>query len=130
MEDGAGESEVRGLYHLGAPELEHRVDSEHNLKEREGFGSGVILKDMFTPDSEEQYELASVGKEVGAVESSVGEGGRYVRVLDGSEVPESPEVESRVRERGIWESKVPGGRVKGIGSGGAHCGARSKRQRR
>ena len=32
MEDGTREAEVRGLNHLGTPELENGVDGEDNLK--------------------------------------------------------------------------------------------------
>ena len=36
----------------------------------------------------------------------MGEGGRDIWMFDCSEIPESPEVEHRIRERGIGESEV------------------------
>ena len=41
-------------------------------------------------------------------------------MLDGSEVPEPPEIESRVGERRIGESKVTGSGVKRVGNRCAH----------
>ena len=41
-------------------------------------------------------------------------------MFDGPEVPEPPEIKSRVGERGIGEGEVPGGRMKGVGRGRAH----------
>ena len=56
------------------------------------------------------------------------EGSGDIRVFDASEVPEPPEIESRVGEKRIGEGKVAGGRMKRVGSRSAHCGARSKRE--
>ena len=64
------------------------------------------------------------------VEGGVREGSGDVRVFDGPEVSKPPEVKSRVRKRRVWEGEVSRDRMKGIGSGSAHCGARSKRERR
>ena len=60
----------------------------------------------------------------------MGEGGGNIGMLNSSEVPEPPEIESRVRERGIGKGEVPRGQVKRVGSRGAHCRARSKSERR
>ena len=49
-------------------------------------------------------------------------------MLDASEVSEPPEIKGRIGERGIWEGEIPRSRMKGIGSGGAHYGARNKRE--
>ena len=68
------------------------------------------------------------GKKVGKVEGSMGKGGRDVRILDGSEIPESPEAESRVGWRRIQEGEVTGSGVRREEQGRAHCGARSKRE--
>ena len=45
MVDWAGKSEMGGLNHLCASELEDRVDGEDNLEEREGLSSRVIFKE-------------------------------------------------------------------------------------
>ena len=88
----------------------------------------MVFEDMLASNSEEGDKLGSIREKVGAIEGSVSEGGGNVRVFDSSEVPEPPEIKGWVRERRIWEGKVPRGRVKGVGSGSAHCGARSKRE--
>ena len=49
-------------------------------------------------------------------------------MLDGSEVPEPPEVKSAVWGRRIWEGKVSGSGMRREEGGGAHCGVRSKRK--
>ena len=48
VEDRTRETKVGSLYHLSAPELEDRVDSEDNLEERESFCCWVVFKDVFT----------------------------------------------------------------------------------
>ena len=111
VEDGAREVKVRGLNHLSTPKLEDGVDGENDLEQGEGLGSGMVFKDMFTSNGQEGDELRSVGEEVGTIESCMGEGSRDVRVFDGTEVPEPPEVESGVRERGIRKGEVSQGRM-------------------
>ena len=108
MEDRAREAEVRGLYHLSTPELEDRVDSEDDLEEGKGFARWVILKDMFTSNSKEGDGFRSVGEEIRVVEGGVREGSENVRVLDGSEVPEPPKVES------VRTTSVEGSSGKGL----------------
>ena len=130
MEDGARESKVGSLNHLDTPKLKDRVDSEDYLKKGESFNGGVILKDMFTSDGEKGDEIRRIGEEIRAVEGGVCKGSGKVGMLDGSEISESPEVESRIGERGIWECKITRSGMEWVRGGSAHCGARSKRERR
>ena len=90
-----------GLNHLGGPELEDRVDGKDNLEEGEGLSCRVIFKDMLTSNSEKRSILRSEREKVGVIEGSVSEGGWDVGVLDGSEVPESLDVEG-----GVWGRRV------------------------
>ena len=60
----------------------------------------------------------------------MGKRSRDIGMLDGSEVPEPPKVKGRVWERRIGEGKVTGSWVERVRNRGAHCGARSKRERR
>ena len=41
-------------------------------------------------------------------------------MLDGSEVPEPPEVEGRVRQRGVGKGKISGSGMERVGRGSAH----------
>ena len=127
MEDGARESEVRGLNDLSTPELEYRVDSENDLEERESLSCWVVFKDMFTSYSKEGGELRSEQEKVRAIKGGVGKGSRNVWVFNSSEVPEPPEVKSRVRRWRIWEGEITGSGMRREEGRGAHCGARSKR---
>ena len=128
VKDGARESEMWGLDDLGIPELEDGVNSEDDLEEGEGLSCWVIFKDVFTPYSEEGGELGSEREKVGAVKCGVSKRSRDVGVLNGSEIPKFPEVESRVGRRRIGEGKVTGGGMRGKIGRSAHCGARSKRE--
>ena len=128
MEDGTRKSEVGSLNNLGGPKLENRVDSEDDLKEGKGLGGWMVLEDMLAFHSEEGSKFGGKGEKVRAVESSVSKGGRDVRVLDGSEVPEPPEVKDRVWGRRIWEGEISRGRMRREEGRGAYCGARSKRE--
>ena len=126
MEYWAGKSEMGGLNHLGGPELEDRVDGKDNLEEGEGLSCRVIFKDMLTSNSEKRSILRSEWEKVGVIEGSVSEGGWDVGVLDGSEVPESLDVEGGVWGRRVWRGGITGSGRKGKISGVTHCGARSK----
>ena len=128
VEDGTGKAKVGGLNYLCASELEDGVDGENNLEQGKGFGNGMVLEDVLASYSKKGNKFGSIRKEVGSVKGSMRKGGWDVGVLDCSEVSEPPEIKSRVGEWRIWEGKVPRGRMKGIGSGSAHCGARSKRE--
>ena len=130
VKDRTREVEVRGLNHLSAPELEDRINGEDNLEEWECLGGRTIFKDVLTPYGEEGDKFQSIGEEIRTVESSMGEGGWDIGVFDGSEVPEPPEIESRVGERRIWKGEVTGGGMKGVRSRSAHWEVRSKRERR
>ena len=120
MENRTGEAKVRSLNHLGTPKLEDRVDSKYNLEQGKGFGGRVVLEDVFTPYGEEGNEFGGIRQKVGTVEGGMGKQGGDVRVLDGLEVPEPPEVESGIRKRRVWEGEVTGGGVKWIGGRSAH----------
>ena len=96
MEDGARESEVRGLNDLSTPELEYRVDSENDLEERESLSCWVVFKDMFTSYSKEGGELRSEQEKVRAIKGGVGKGSRNVWVFNSSEVPECQETRTPV----------------------------------
>ena len=115
-----------GLYDLSCSELKDQVNSEDNLEEGKGFRNQMIFKDVLTPYSKEGGELQGVGEEVRMVKGGVGERSRDVGMLDSSEVPEPPKVESRIRERRVGEGEVPQSGVEKIGSRSAHCQARSK----
>ena len=120
MKDGARELKVRGLNDLSAPELEHRVDGEDDLEEWEGFSRRVVLKDVLASYSKEGDELRSIGKKVWAVEGGVREGGGDIRMLNGSEVPEPPEVEGGIWERWIGECEVTRSGVWRVGGRSTH----------
>ena len=49
-------------------------------------------------------------------------------MLDGPEIPESPEVKHRVRGRRIGKGKIPQSGMRWKEGRRAHCGARSKRK--
>ena len=69
----------------------------------------MVLENVFTPDGEEGDELRGVREEVRAVECGMGERRRDVRVFNGSEVLEPPEIESGVGERRIGKGEVSRG---------------------
>ena len=73
MKDRAEEAKVRGLNHLGTPELKDGVDSKDDLEEGKGLGYWVVLKDVFAPYSKEGDELGRVREKVGTVEGGVSE---------------------------------------------------------
>ena len=58
MEDDARSMEMGSLDYLGNSELEDEIDGEDDLEEGEGFGRRVILKDMFTSNSEKRRILS------------------------------------------------------------------------
>ena len=62
------------------------------------------------------------------VKGGVSKGSRDVRVFDGSEIPESPEIESRIGGRQIGKGEVTRSGVRREEGKGAHCGARNKRR--
>ena len=80
----------------------------------------MVLKDMFALYSEEGDKFRSVGEEIGVIEGGVGEGSGNIGVFDGSEVPEPPEVKSRVWKRGIQEGEISQSRMKGKRGRSAH----------